>query len=261
MLRKADGALFGNNCEAEARSVFEKSHLFTKDELITSLEYHLEYIQEEALTENARREKLELYQQFLETIKKCRLPDLCSNDWKYYQYEFVGNGIVLALCTADEIEFDKEELNQLSILDYKELLKVNCKYVSTKEFALIQGVKEETVVRWINAGKLKDAKLEEDRWLIPSVQDKPRRWMVFTDYIVEPGLHLEEFPFVQFCDNVYIREADEKAMYICLFSNYSNDFREEMILKKEDVERLEFLLISSGKAELSGRIQYMPNIK
>ena len=252
----------GDDCELEAKRIFAKNYLLSKNEVITSLKYQLEYIQaEDALTENTRTQKLELYERFLAAVKKCRLPDLSPDGWRYYQYEFVGDGIVLELCTIDEIEFHDDELDSARVSDLKELQKVNCNYVSIKEFASIQGVREETVVRWINAGKLKDAKLNGDEWLIPSVQNKPRRGSKFIDYIIEPNLHLDEFPFVQFSDNVYIQNTDDKAVYACYFSNYSTEFSEEMILPKEDVERLEFLLISSGKAKLSGHIQWMPIVK
>jgi hypothetical protein len=260
---EVNGARLQGNCEADALCVFEKTHLFTKEELITSLECHIDYFAEEkGLTEKSREKHVTLYKQFLSAIKKCKLPELAPSSWRYYQYEFVGDGIILELCTAKEIEFHDEELDSMSLSDSKELLRVDSEYVGIKEFAGIQGVKEATVVRWLNAGKLKSAKLDGDIWSIPAVQDKPRKERLFEQYLLETGLRIDEYPFVQYSDNIWIQQDDsDKSVYTCEFDNYTESFHEEIVLNKKEVERLEYLLIASGKAKLASYMQWMPCIK
>ena len=260
---EVNGISHGEKCKEEALRIFEKNNMFTKDEVIKSLEYYIEILEEEeGLTNGSRKAKVKLFDRFLSAVKKCRLPDLDPETWRYYQYNLVGNGIVLELCTADEFEGHDDEQDFIKLADVKELLSVKSEYVSVEDFARIQEVKTETVVRWISTGRLNDAKLEGDKWLIPSDHDKPDRWRTSTDYLIEPELHLEEFPFVQFSESIYIRmDEDDKSKYLCTFSDYKNDFHEKMFLSKKDAERLRFLLIASGKARLNGHIQLSPCIK
>jgi len=258
-----DGISHGDDAKEKAQLVFVKNNMFTKGELITSLEYYIEYLQEdEDLTANSRKAKLDLFRRFLSVVKKSRLSDLAPESWRYYQYNLVGNGIVLELCTADEFEGHDDEQDYITLSDVKELLSVKSEFVEVEDFARIQEVKVETVMRWINAGKLSDAMLDGGTWLIPSDHDKPQRWQHSIDYLVEPGLHLEEFPFVQFSKNIDIcRDDNDKSIYLCTFSDYESDFHEEMYLPKKDAERLKFLLIASGKAKQNGHIQFSPCIK
>jgi excisionase family DNA binding protein len=256
MLWRINDPASSDNCEAEAISIFERYHLFTKDELIASIEFELEYMQKkEGQVEGYSKEKLELYNKFLSTVKNSELPDLPPDKWLYYEYNFVGNGIALKFCEVEEIVFYEDELNSITITEIEDALFVSCEYLSIQEFAQLQGVKESTVVRWVKTGKLKNAKLDEGKWLIPSVEEKPQRGRMYADYLLEPGLHLDEFPFAQLSDNIeIIGDKYDKSKCRCSFKNYENDFHEEMILSKKDAERLEFLLISSGKARF---IDYM----
>jgi hypothetical protein len=140
----------------------------------------------------------------------------------------------------------------MSLSDSKELLRVDGEYVSIKEFAEIQGVKEATVVRWINTAKLKYAKLDRDTWLIPVVHARPQRNAGPADYLLDVGLKIDEYPFVQFSENIFYFEDDDSENYTCVFMNFLTEFREEMTLTKEETERLEYLLIASGKARKNG---------
>ena len=263
MQLEMNGISHGDNVKEKAQQVFEKNNIFTKDELLTSLEYYIEFLQEdEDLTENSRKAKMDLFKRFLSVVNKCRLPDLAPESWRCYQYNLVGDGIVLELCTVEKFEGHDDEQDFITSSDTKELLAAKSEFVNVEDFARIQEVKVETVMRWINAGKLSDAVLDGDTWLIPSDHDKPQRGQNSSYYLVEPGLHLEEFPFVQFSENIDIcRDDNDKSIYLCTFSDYKNDFREEMVLSKKDAERLKFLLAASGKAKPNGHIQFSPCIK
>ena len=243
-----------DNCEAEAIKMFEKYYLFNKDEVISSLECHLEFMQKEKTrTKFLQMKMYELYERFLATVKKSDLPDLLPENWRCYEYEFVGNGIVLKITEVEEIGFSDDELDTITVTDLEEVFFESCEYVSVEEFAQIHSVKEKTVMQWINKGKLKNAKLEGDRWLIPSVEEKPKKERIFSDYYLKAELHLDEFPYVQFSDSIDIRELDtEIPLCQCILRNYSTGFHEEVIMTKKEAERLEYLLIASGKAKNMG---------
>ncbi len=251
-----------DNCEEEAKVIFAQNYLFTRGELITSLECQLDYLQEEkGLTEKSRNHKMKLYKRFIDAIKKCKLPELSPDSWRHYEYYFTGYAITLELCSVEELEFHDNEVDGMTFADNKELLYVESEYVGTQEFAEIQNVKESTVVRWINAGKLKCAKLNGNTWEIPTVQDKPKRNEQPADYLIDEGLKIDEYPFVQYSDEIFFFEEDDRKNYRCIFNGYKTDFREEMVLSKKEVERLEYLLIASGNAKINGYCQWMPMIK
>jgi hypothetical protein len=105
-------------------------------------------------------------------------------------------------------------------------------------------------------GKLKDAKLDGNLWLIPSVQNKPKRNEEPCDYLLDGELIIDEYPFVKYSECIMFFKNNDKIGYDCLFSHNKNDFREELFLSKDEVERLEYLLISSGKAKQKRYMQW-----
>ena len=253
-----------DHCEADAIRIFEENHMFTKEELIASLECYLEDTQSEKnLTKKAHAEKQKLFMRFLSAVKTCDLPELPPNNWRFYDYEFVGNGVVLSKCTMDELEFEEDELHSYTTTTDEEMLSVKSEYVSVSEYALIQGVKEGTVERWIQAGKLECAKLDGDKWVISPVQEKPEKGSEFMDFYFDLGLHIDEFPLVQFSDNISIcGDAEDRAVFHCTFRNLSTDFHEETVLTKKEMERLKYLIIATGTVHLIGVYdQYIPIMK
>lgn len=143
------------------------------------------------------------------------------------------------------------------------LIKVECNYVTVEEFSKIQNVPIATVQQWICQGKLRYAKKIGEQWLIPSTEDKPLRKYEPVQYLLDKAepLHLNEFPFVSLCDSVYIFRDDKKSKYICSFDKYETKFHNEVILNRQEVEALEYALISSGKANPNDILLYRPLFK
>ncbi len=249
-------------------SAFRNSKLFSKEELIESFKLTMEYIEfdeDTGYTQDAIQKKMQICKKFLSTLEKCKLPRL-TELWWYYEYEFTGDGIELYLCTADEsdIELDEDSriISSMSSTIESTLLKVACDYLTVEQFADIQGVSPVTVRQWIRRGKLRNAKKNGRDWLIPSLEDKPYRGYESVQYFLTEPLQIDEFPLVAASDCIWIhQDHHEKTVYLCTFANFKTHFRQKIELNRQEVERLELSLISSGKAKPGSKMQFVPAIK
>lgn len=76
------------------------------------------------------------------------------------------------------------------------------------------------------------------------------------------GIQIDEFPFVSVCDSIVILQDDkDKKKYKCIYSNYKSGLHENMELNRNEVESLEYALISSGKAKADYGIHFVPTIE
>jgi excisionase family DNA binding protein len=133
-----------------------------------------------------------------------------------------------------------------------------------EQYASMLGIEPVTVRQWIRRGKLRYAKKYGRDWLIPNIEDKPRRGFSWVQYIVEDDARIEsdEFPLLATCDSVDIlQDRDNKSKFICYLKNYKTKFHSELELTRSEVERLEHTIIESGKARVEGGIQYVPYIR
>lgn len=247
------------------KSLFQKYHLFSSEEIIQSFELTMEHIKSnKAYTEESMQAKLQLCNKFLKILKKCKIPDL-KEPWWFYEYEFTGNGIELNLCSADEktIEADEDGLiNGMTSSIENTLFRVECEYITIEQFAIIHAVKPTIVHEWIHQGKLRNAQKNGGTWLIPSVEDKPSDEYEFVQYLITEPIQIDEFPFIATSDSVSIlQDMDDDTKYICYFENFSKHLYEHIDLNRKEVERLEMAIISSGKAKPSSMVQYVPDFK
>ncbi len=250
----------------DIEAAFRNSQLFSKEELILSFELMMEHIEHDAgYTKGSIKQKLELCNKFLVVLKKCKLPIL-TELYYFYDYKLTGNGIELNLWSAENLEVDEDgtSISTMSLALERTLLNVKCEYVTIDQFSKIQEVKPLTVTQWIHRGRLRNAKKDGDKWLIPSIEDKPSRGYESVQYLIEDAesVQIDEFPLVSMCDSIWIRQDDEdKRKFICRFDNYKTHFHEKMELSRNDVESIEFELISSGKAKPEGIIRWVPTIE
>lgn len=248
-------------------TAFQNSQLFSKSEIIQSFELMMEHIEnseETGYTKNSIMKKIELCKEFLNLLKKCKLPSL-TELYYFYDYEFTGNGIELNLCQGSDLKIDENGMciSEMTVTLEKTLLKIECDYVTIEEFAKIQEVTPLTVQQWIQRGKLRHAKKSGDDWLIPSVADKLSKGYQFVQYILEDAdeIQIDEYPFVSVCDSIVIMQDDkDKKKFICIFDNYKSGIHERMELSRKEVEVLEYALISSGKAKADNGIRFVPTI-
>ena len=242
--------------------IFRRDYLFSKADILRSLELQMEYIEHDPDTGYTKRlieNKLALYKKLYGKVEKGIYPELTELYW-YYRYHYTGTGLELWLCSGDDIELseDKERISSMTDDSEQLLIRVECDYVSPETFARIQEVSLPTVKQWLKKGKLRYAKFEEGNWLIPSTSEKPKSSDYgFIQYTLDPDNPpiIEDFPIVAACDSITIFKNE--SGFICHFDNYDKKFFQKVVLSREDVERLEYALIKSGKAVAGIPIQFV----
>jgi excisionase family DNA binding protein len=246
--------------------LFRENHLFTREDIIKSLELFIEH---EKLNEELRysdevvKNRIKLCKKFLAAVKKSKLPAL-SELWWFYEYQFLGDRMELNLYHANEIEVENDEISGMTATVEHTLITVECDYLTVEQYSSMLGVEPVTVRQWIRRGKLRHAKKIGRDWLIPDTEDKPRRGFICVQYVVdkESKIESDEFPLLAACDSISIfQDQDNKRKFICYLRNYKTDFSSKLELTRSEVERLEHTIIESGKARVEGNIQYVPYIR
>ena len=246
--------------------LFRENHLFTREDIIKSLELFIEH---EKLNEELRysdevvKNRIKLCKKFLAAVKKSKLPAL-SELWWFYEYQFLGDRMELNLCHANEIEVENDEISGMTATVEHTLITVECDYLTVEQYSSMLGVEPVTVRQWIRRGKLRHAKKIARDWLIPDTEDKPHRGFICVQYVVDKEAKIEsdEFPLLAACDSISIfQDQDNKREFIYYLRNYKTDFSSKLELTRSEVERLEHTIIESGKARVEGNIQYVPYIR
>lgn len=246
--------------------LFRENYLFTREEVLKSLELFIEYEklnEEPGYSNEVVKNRVQLYKKFIAAVKKCKLPVL-TDLWWFYEYQFLGNSMELNLCQADEIEVENGEIRGMTSTVEHTLITVECDYLTVEQYASMLGIEPVTVRQWIRRGKLRHAKKNGRDWLIPDTEDKPQRGFTSVQYIVEKEAQIEsnEFPLLSVCDSIVIlQDQDNKSKFVCYLNNYKTKFKSKLELTRSEVERLEHTIIESGKAKVEGTIQYIPYIR
>lgn len=246
--------------------LFRENWLFTREDVLKSLELYIEHEKmngESGYSSEFVRNKVKLCEKFIAAVKKCKLPVL-TELWWFYEYQFLGNSMELHLSQAEEIEVENDEIKSMTKTVEHTLIKVECDYLTVEQYASMLGIEPVTVRQWIRRGKLRYAKKYGRDWLIPNIEDKPRRGFTCVQYIVENDAQIEsdEFPLLATCDSIDIlQDRDNKGKFVCYLNNYKTKFHSELELTRSEVERLEHTIIESGKARVGENIQYVPYIR
>ena len=238
---------------------FRQNHLFDKDEILQSIALSIEYYQAEPnYTDAMRKNTVELFEGLLSAVKKMRIPVL-RELWKYYYYEITSDAIELRMCEAD-IKFDDNgDIDYSTEENCFVLTSVKCKYLSVEEYSIAQGVTPATVNKWIHRGKLKNARIFNNTWMIPAVEERPERGYSTMQYLFSQGpISIEEYPLIALSDAVFFHYNSDKKCVICDFDNWDKKMHECIELTVEEAEELEYKLISTGKVETSFRTQFVP---
>jgi hypothetical protein len=246
--------------------IFRRDYLFSREDLIKSITLFIENMRLNELprlSPIALKNQIMLCEKFLKAVEKCRLPVL-TEAWNFYEYRFRVSNITLELCDGSDFEIENDEISTMKIEDMQELMKIECDFLPLSKFAEMHNVDPKTVDKWIHRGKLRYARKVEQEWLIPNTQDKPGRDYNSVEYLIKPNEKISnyEFPTLALAQTVYIyQDFDDKKNYGAHFRNFSSGYNCELELTKDDVERLEFILIESGKYEVEDTIQFIPNIR
>jgi hypothetical protein len=242
---------------------FRKCELFSKEEIIQSLEMTMSYYRDSkdiSYTQLMRNAVLRIWALFFEKVKKAKLPILTER-WKYYVYEYLGDSIVLNLCEGSDVQIDEDGfVSSISVQSDRPIIKVDCPYISIDEYATMQEVKSNTVVQWLKRGKLKYARFQNDEWHIPLLEERPSRGFDMTQYtlVADQPYEMDEFPLVSLCNSISLFHDTKSKEYTCRFDNYQTDFHERMEVSKEEIEYLEYAIIKSGKFRPGPRGGFVP---
>ena len=251
-----------NDQEAAAKA-FRNENLLSKADLLASFQAHMSYVkggEDGEIPEGITKRRIELYRKFMKKIMACKLPTL-SNLWWFYEYEFCEDCIELNLCLAEGAELDKNGNLTYSYSVDKTILKQECTLLTVDEFAKDWGVKPATVQQWIQRGRLRTAKKVEEDWFIPELQNKPGRGYQAACYFLDEAYSIEipAFPLVSVSNMVIIfQNKNKKRDFTAEFINSQAGFRKDMTLSREEVEALEYALISSGKTSQGSQTQLIP---
>jgi len=179
--------------------VFRKWHLFSKEDILKSLEMLIEYekTEQDDYSEQIRRNRVKLCEQFKRLVSMVKLPDF-KYDWWFYEYQFP--------------EVEDGEMSSMSSHEERTLLTVESDYLSIEEYAALMEVQSETVENWIQKGKLRHARRMESEWKIPDTQERPKRKFVDVTYIVKFGEEIDsqEFPMLETAETISIRRDENK---------------------------------------------------
>lgn len=250
----------------DVEKIFRRDYLFSREDLIKSITMFIENIQLNTfpkLTPEALNNQIVLCEKFLKTIKESRLPVL-TDLWNFYEYRFLVSGITLELCDGSDFEIEDDEIRTMNVSVEHELLNVECDFLSVDKFAELHNVDPKSVDKWIHHGKLRYAKKVGQEWLIPNTQDKPNRCFKSVEYVIkhDEQINNNKFPTLALAETVYIhQDFDDKNKYWARFYNFNSGFDCKLELTKDDVERLEFIIIESGKFEIEATVQYIPAIR
>lgn len=144
------------------------------------------------------------------------------------------------------------------------LLDIEADLLSIEKFAELHQVNVDTVLQWINRGKLRHARRIGQEWLIPDTEDRPGRTFETVEYIVKKDCQIKnnEYPTLALAEAVFIyQDDDDNKKYYAIFKNFTTDYRCKIDLNKDEVERLEYILIESGQTEIEVTVQFVPDIR
>lgn len=246
--------------------VFKRDFLFSKDDLLASLSLwidHEEENEDHEYSDVVVQNRIALAKQLVTAIEKCHL-SILDEMWQFYEYTYWGDRMVLEMCEASDFEIDENECPTMTVNTISELLCVECELLTIEQFAAMHNTKLATVESWLNRRKLRHAKKTADGWRIPNTEDKPKRSFEYVIYDVKPSekVSSNEFPMLAMAEQICIKQSDsDKGKYICTIHNYSKKFTTNFELSKDDVERLELILISSENVTIESPVQFVPLLR
>lgn len=213
----------------EEEKIFRKSYLFSREDLIKSFRLFTENVEQNEYPKcspAALKNRLKLCSRFLETLEKCKLPEL-TELWNFYEYRFLVSNITLELCDASDIEVENDEIKAMSVTVEHVLLDIEAELLSVEKFAELHQVNVDAVLQWINRGKLRRARRINQKWLIPDTEDRPGKKFESVEYCVKKDCQIKnnEFPTLALAEAVFIyQDDDDKRKYYAIFKNFTTDY-------------------------------------
>ncbi|MHA0856329.1 helix-turn-helix domain-containing protein [Paenibacillus sp. CMAA1364] len=235
----------------EHLALFKDTHCFNKAQVQLAFKNYMEINvldPEEHYPEPYRSKLIDLCERFQNALDNCSLPQL-TDDWWFYDYERINDGIDLRLYFCEEFDIDENGMESMIFTEGFTLLSVKCDYVNVEQFATINNVTEITVRQWIRRGKLRTAKKVGRDWLIPSIAVKPVRGFSPASYYWDqlPMVLSDSFPFLIGYKCIYIFQNEQvKQQFDCILGYPGQNDRMKTTLTTTEREKLELALISSS---------------
>lgn len=233
----------------QKRKFFNQNLDRTKEQVLSRINENLEEFEnpDKFLAMEAEREIIiQLCEKFKKRVEEKMLPSLVD-DWLFYDISAQPDGIELGIWNCEEINFHSDgEISEMSCVKEFSVLKIQCTYLTTQEYARKVNVKEKTVKEWLRRGKIRSGVKKDGDWLIPELAERPGRKYRSVIY------RWESVPFLEGGLNIDLK--DSKGIYLHQGENGKIDrsvFLENSVMKislnKKECERLEYQLLQNPK--------------
>lgn len=130
----------------------------TKEQVLNRINENLEEFKNwgKFLVMEAEREIIiQLCEKFKKRVEEKMLTSLVD-DWLFYDISAQPDGIELGIWNCEEINFHSDgEISEMSCVKEFSVLKMQCTYLTTQEYACKVNVKEKTVKEWLRRGKIR----------------------------------------------------------------------------------------------------------
>ena len=227
-------------------TVFRSEYIQTREELLFSLsEFKVHSLKNEEKFSKQRVESIiKVVDIMIYRLETSELPEL--NNWWYYEYYFNLFELNLYLSYCKNIEYD--ENGYITSMEPGEsyiLMKVSADLLTLKEFALKYGVKEETVIKWLNKGNIRAVKKINNEWYFSELADKPKRKYEPVSYSwdkIDYEIY-DEFDYIVGYKWIYIYQIG-KNKYKIILGAPGEENRKAIIISDEERSKLELKLLS-----------------
>ena len=246
-------------CEYDEREVFDNDYITTKAELLEALGRYvkkaksdegLDIFQERS--EGFKKAYLKILNEFYEAVLKTKLFEELE-PWWFYSFSIDEKGASLHLQYAEYVSVDQKEgyIDSMFIGEDFELVTKEAKMLSVEQYAENYGVSVGTVRQWIRRAKIRGAVKTGTGWRISELcAVRKRKYSPGRYYFAEGSVISEEYPFLNQCGQVSIRQDVERAelFHITYYGENEEDYG-ELQMNRQEREKFELFLNSHPEVQ------------
>lgn len=197
---------------------------------------------------------LDMIKRFIDRVSGAELMERLEDEWSY-EIKINNQSIWLELVLPDIGNSEIGYMYNGFKARYR-ILEVRSNYLSAEEFAKNYKVNASTVRQWIRRGKIRTAVKRGGTWRIPELTEKPKRGFELAKYIWDEELLdlPKEFNCLNdYCFILIMQDYYEKDKYHAYLNKEKKPIAlngdEELVLNKNQVEKLEAYLIANEDVE------------
>lgn len=259
--------------EMLAEKIFRMTHLTTRSELLSAIEYELKQTEGHlhAATEAEApfsQAKSKLLWAFSEKVHATPLFEKLDMGWSYV-FTIGSRGATLHLRHWEHvaaIEFDAGEIDlDIGECDaFFDLIKTEVRLLTSDEYAKRCGVSGDTIRMWIRRGKIRSAVKLGNSWKIPEIAEPATRG--FKDASYEWHTRIEDTPegcrFLSDPGSLHIRRMRSRELpFQVTLMDSSGVPIDEQNLTSAEAEKLEAYLIATPEVIYTGDLEYFDKRK